>query len=101
VAFLDEKIAIVGVGATDFATMYKERDPSRTSYGLGIDALDDAGLEIGAIDGLPCSRMPSYERIGDLLSLCLGSSCTKSTLRASRRRRPMWWPSSNSRRGRA
>lgn len=72
-AFLDEKIAIVGVGTTDFAAMYKERDPSRTSYGLGIDALknalDDAGLKIGAIDGLLCCRMSSYERIGDLLGL--------------------------------
>ncbi|WP_242123963.1 thiolase family protein [Sphingobium sp. Sx8-8] len=72
-AFLNEDIAIVGVGTTDFAAQYKERDPSRTSYSLGIDALkqalDDSGLELSDIDGLLCSRMPSYERIGDLVNL--------------------------------
>lgn len=72
-AFLNGEIAIVGVGTTDFAADYKERDASRTSYSLGIDALkhalDDAGLKLSDIDGLLCCRMPSYERIGDLLGL--------------------------------
>jgi acetyl-CoA acetyltransferase len=73
VTFLNDQIAIAGVGTTDFAAMYKERDPSRTAYGLGIDALkqalDDSGLELSDIDGLLCSRIPSYERLGDLVNL--------------------------------
>jgi acetyl-CoA acetyltransferase len=68
-----DQIAIVGVGTTDFAAQYKERDASRTSYDLGIDALSaaltDAGLKLSDLDGLLCSRIPSYERLGDLIGL--------------------------------
>lgn len=67
------RAAIVGVGTTDFATLYDQRDPNRNEYDLGIDALiaalNDAGLSKDDLDGILCSRMPSYERIGDLLDI--------------------------------
>jgi hypothetical protein len=83
VSFLNDQIAIAGVGTTDFAAQYKERDPERTAYGLGIDALklalDDSGLELSDIDGLLCSRIPSYERLGDLVNLRHGGRVSSSS----------------------
>jgi acetyl-CoA acetyltransferase len=59
--------AIVGVGTTNFAADYG-RDPWRTEYQLGIDALkaalDDAGLTKNDLDGLLLCRIPSYELFG-------------------------------------
>jgi acetyl-CoA acetyltransferase len=68
---MEKQVAIVGVGTTDFAGQYAEKDPNRTSYDLGIDALkaalDDAGLQLSDVDGFLCSRIPTYERLGDLI----------------------------------
>ncbi|MCU1524700.1 MAG: hypothetical protein JWO18_1594 [Microbacteriaceae bacterium] len=61
-------VAIVGVGTTDFGSIYSDRDPFRTEYQLGVEALklalDDAGLDKSEIDGLLLSRIPGYETFG-------------------------------------
>ncbi len=63
----NQPAAIVGVGTTNFGADYK-RDPWRTEYQLGIDALkvalDDAGLTKDELDGLLLCRIPSYELFG-------------------------------------
>jgi acetyl-CoA acetyltransferase len=57
--------AVIGVGTTDFSAIYHDRDPFRTEYRLGIEALDlavaDAGISKDEIDGVLLSRIPSYE----------------------------------------
>lgn len=56
---LRNKTAIVGVGGSDYAALYRTTDPSRNGVTLGIEALkyalDDAGLDISDVDGLICS----------------------------------------------
>jgi acetyl-CoA acetyltransferase len=68
-----DKVAIVGIGTTDFGQMYRERDAKRSAYDLAqqafAEALEDSGLEKGAIDGLLTARLPSYTRMADLLGL--------------------------------
>ena len=53
--------AIVGVGTTNFHDLYRNPDPARTPEQMGVDvlrmALDDAGLEVGQIDGLVASSV--------------------------------------------
>lgn len=70
---LRDKVAIVGIGTTDFGLMYRERDAKRSAYDLGqqafVEALADSGLEKDAIDGLLCARVPSYQRMADMLGL--------------------------------
>ena len=65
--------AIVGVGTTDFASMYYDRDPFRTEYQLGVDALhlalDDAGLSKDDLDGVLLCRIPSYELFGTMAGI--------------------------------
>jgi acetyl-CoA acetyltransferase len=62
------EVAIVGVGTTDFGSIYYDKNPYRTEYQLGVEALklalDDAGLDKSEIDGVLLSRMPSYETFG-------------------------------------
>ena len=52
----NQRAVIVGVGASDYAQLYRTVDPDMTMEGLGLDvlraALQDAGLTISAIDGL-------------------------------------------------
>lgn len=64
---------IVGVGTTDFAALHQSRDPFRSEYQLGLDALqvalDDAGLSKDEIDGLLLCRIPSYELFGTMAGL--------------------------------
>ncbi len=68
-----DKTAIVGVGTTDFRALYRDLDPERSAYDLGIQAfkaaLDDAGLKKEDIDGLLVSRIPSYGRTATMLGL--------------------------------
>ena len=62
-ADLRDKTAIVGVGNTDFGSLYRNLDPERSSYDLGMEALkiamDDAGLTKDDIDGVLVSRCGS------------------------------------------
>lgn len=68
-----DKVAIVGVGTTPFGDLYPERDPDRTAADLAtralVSALEDAGLEKLALDGLLTCRTPSYGRMAVRLGL--------------------------------
>src|SRR5271167_2617136 len=70
---LRDKTAIVGIGATKFDAMYRNLDPERSPYELAAEAfrkaLEDSGLEKREIDGLICVRVPSYQRMADVLGL--------------------------------
>lgn len=50
------RAAVVGVGNSDYAQLYRSPDPDRTAIALGLDALklaaQDAGLALADIDGL-------------------------------------------------
>jgi acetyl-CoA acetyltransferase len=65
--------AIVGVGTTDFASIYRDRNPFRTEYQLGVEALDlalgDAGLTTADIDGVLTCRIPHYETFGTMAGI--------------------------------
>ncbi len=76
-----DRVAIVGVGTTRFGELYRDRDAKRSAFDLGAEAftaaLNDAGLEKDAVDGIVCARLPSYVRMADMLGLrrprfCLG-----------------------------
>jgi acetyl-CoA acetyltransferase len=71
-AFLD-RTAIVGVGTTRFGAMYRDLDPERSPYQLVVEAfreaLEDSGLVKEDIDGLVCHRIPSYQRMADVLGI--------------------------------
>src|SRR6185312_13023378 len=45
--------------------------PQTDSYGLGVEALkqalDDAGLKVGDLDGLIVGRIPSYEAFSEMI----------------------------------
>jgi acetyl-CoA acetyltransferase len=68
-----DKVSIVGVGATDFGALYRDRSTERSAYDLGAwafrEALADAGLDKSSVDGLITSRLPSYPRVADMLGL--------------------------------
>lgn len=55
-AQLKNKAAVVGVGSSDYAALYRTPDPARTAVSLGFDAMceaaADAGLALADIDGL-------------------------------------------------
>ncbi len=60
--------AVVGVGHTSFGRL-----PGQTPYDLGAwalrEALADAGLKHTDIDGLIVSRVPDYQRFGEMLGI--------------------------------
>jgi acetyl-CoA acetyltransferase len=62
------KIAVIGVGTTDFGRM-----PDRDAYDLGVwavkEALADAALGFDDIDGLIVNRIPDYQRFAEILGL--------------------------------
>lgn len=75
---LRERVAVVGVGSTDYAADYERtrREGSATateatSYGVAAlrRALDDAGLTKGDIDGLVVGPRLSYERTAETAGL--------------------------------
>ncbi len=72
-AEIHDKTAIVGIGATKFDALYRDLDPERSPYELAAEAfrkaLEDSGLEKNEIDGLVCVRVPSYQRMADVLGL--------------------------------
>lgn len=65
--------AIVGVGNTNFHSMYRSPNPERSSYDLGVSALDaaldDCGMSKHDIDALLCMRIPSYEILADRIGI--------------------------------
>lgn len=65
--------AIVGVGSTSFAALYRDLDPERSSFALGASAfaaaLADSGLEKSAIDGVLVCRIPDYARMCEILGI--------------------------------
>jgi len=67
------KVALVGVGDTNYGSMYRTTEPTRTSYTLGVrafhDALEDCGLEKDQIDGLIVVRIPQYDEFARLVGL--------------------------------
>ena len=62
------KVAVVGVGTTDFGRL-----PEYDAYDLGVRALAaalaDAGLGCDDIDGLIVNRIPDYQRFGEIAGL--------------------------------
>lgn len=65
-------VAIVGVGESNFRELYANKDTPRDLYGLAADAfreaLADAGIEKGEVDGLLCTNL-RYGRMADVLGL--------------------------------
>jgi acetyl-CoA acetyltransferase len=70
---LRDKVAIVGIGSSNFGDMYRKRDEFRTGEDLGAralkEALDDAGLAKDEINGLCLMRINSYQNFGTLLGM--------------------------------
>ena len=68
-----DKAAIVGIGNTNFGAVYRDLDPERSAYDLGLEALknalDDAGLSKNDVDGLIVVRIPGYGHFADMLGL--------------------------------
>lgn len=65
---LKKKIAVVGVGTTEYGNF-----PDQSDYSLAAlafkNALDDSGLEKHQIDGMVCCRVPYYVRMGAILGI--------------------------------
>ena len=65
---LKNKIAIVGVGTTEYGNF-----PQFSDYALGAKAfkaaVEDCGIDKNRIDGLVCCRVPFYARMGEVLGL--------------------------------
>ena len=70
---LQDKTAIVGVGTTEFGAIYRDLDPERSAYELGLiafrEALRDAGLRRTDVDGVIVSRLPHYGRMCEMIGL--------------------------------
>lgn len=70
---IKDRIAIVGVGNTDYGAMYRDLDRERSPYELAADAmkaaLEDSGLDKRDIDGLITIRLPDYRRMADVLGM--------------------------------
>ena len=70
---LQDKTAIVGVGTTEFGAIYRDLDPERSAYELGMiafrEALEDSGLKKSEIDGVIVSRLPHYGRMCEVLGI--------------------------------
>jgi acetyl-CoA acetyltransferase len=70
---VSDKVAIVGVGTTDFGAEYRLKRPDLTAYDLAAEAfctaLGDSGLQRDEVDGLLCARVPTYERLATMIGL--------------------------------
>jgi acetyl-CoA acetyltransferase len=70
---VSDKVAIVGVGTTDFGAEYRLKRPDLTAYDLAAEAfctaLADSGLQRDQVDGLLCARVPTYERLATMIGL--------------------------------
>lgn len=76
-----DQVAIVGVGTTPFGALYADHEANRSAYDLGSEAffmaLEDSGLERDDIDGLLVSRIPSYQRLADMLGIRRPRLCNR------------------------
>jgi len=65
---LSRKYAVAGIGNTRYGKL-----PDYDAYDLGVwalqEALDDAGLAVGDIDGLIVNRIADYQRFGEIIGL--------------------------------
>lgn len=63
-----DKVCIVGVGTSAYGAF-----PDSDTYGLGAEALRNAVADCGIgwdqIDGLICSRIPSYDRFAEIMRI--------------------------------
>jgi acetyl-CoA acetyltransferase len=70
---IKDRVAVVGVGNTNFGALYRDLDPERSPYELGtqafVAALADAGLTKDEIDGVLVCRIPDYGRMCDVLGI--------------------------------
>ena len=68
-----KQAVVVGVGTTDFASLYARSESPRSAYDLALDAfalaLADCGIDKEAIDGLICVRLPSYQKVATDIGL--------------------------------
>lgn len=68
-----DQVAIVGIGATQFGALYRQRDATRSDYDLAAQAfsaaLDDAGMAKDEVDGLLTARVRSYQHMADVLGI--------------------------------
>src|SRR5258707_4437688 len=68
-----DNAAIVGIGNTNFGAVYRDLDPERSAFDLGMEALrnalDDAGLKKSDLDGLIVVRIPGYTRFAEMLGM--------------------------------
>src|SRR5258708_27260693 len=68
-----DKAAIVGIGNTNSGAVYRDLDPERSAFDLGMEALrnalDDAGLKKSDLDGLIVVRIPGYTRFAEMLGM--------------------------------
>jgi acetyl-CoA acetyltransferase len=68
-----DRVAIVGVGTTNFGADYRQTTAPRSAYDLAIDAftqaLTDSALDKSDIDGLIGVRVPSYGQCATDLGL--------------------------------
>jgi acetyl-CoA acetyltransferase len=72
-----DRVAIVGLGSTDFHTLYRQPDPTITAYDsavrVAVQALEDSGLEKADLDGLAVSGFINdsipYQQIAHRLGL--------------------------------
>lgn len=65
---LRNKVAVIGVGNTTFGRL-----PGNSAYDLGIwalkEALADAGLSKGDLDGVIVNRIPDYQRFCEMMGI--------------------------------
>src|SRR5438445_13752032 len=65
---LSGKYAVVGVGHTHFG-----ENQGMDAYDLGVwalrEAVEDAGLSYGVLDGLLVNRIPDYARLAELVGI--------------------------------
>jgi acetyl-CoA acetyltransferase len=65
---LKNRIAVVGVGTTSYGSFSELSDYALAAQAFKV-ALGDSGLDKQRIDGLTCTRIPEYVRMGAILGI--------------------------------
>jgi acetyl-CoA acetyltransferase len=64
---------VVGVGNTNYGSLYYDRNPERSDYDLAVQsfraAVEDSGIDKNSIDAVLCMRIPSYVTFCDRVGL--------------------------------